>query len=236
MLERCNAWKTFLATFPTSSTQSIPRRLSFWSSQATSFPSRSEPSFSSEIPTSFGIAPNLGFLDPLPISTAQEEGFLGYPSSCWNDTFLGSGAISGLFSISSTHPIAVGGALVSSGFVNSLLVHTSHSKREREILGLAKTFMDKAVGKSSTRYSGSPKCPPSQSRKKNKCIKSTGQPDKLVLVADITMPQVLDMANLSIVGGARGRRFILKTLKAWVEAQWSKSLGYFPSTQVLARG
>jgi hypothetical protein len=47
-------------------------------------------------------------------------------------------------------------------------------------------------------------------RKKNKCIKSTGQAIKLVLGQ---MPQVVDMAATAVVGRVRGICFGIKTLK-----------------------
>jgi hypothetical protein len=116
-------------------------------------------------------------------------------------------------------------------------VHSSQSAKEGESLGLAKTLVDRVEKYSPIAVEGSYGSQQHSSlrHRKNRCIESRGHTFKLVLGSDLTMPQVVDMANIAVVGRDHGRRFFIKTMKEWVETNWSKSLGYSPPVQLLAR-
>jgi hypothetical protein len=59
---------------------------------------------------------------------------------------------------------------------------------------------------------------------------------RLVLGIDISEPQVMDMADTTVVIMAQGHRFNANLLKEWVDKAWSTHLGLAPKVQTLAWG
>lgn len=72
-------------------------------------------------------------------------------------------------------------------------------------------------------------------RRNINCVKNIGEVS-LVLGVDIWMPEVMGLAEMVLIGLARGHRFHPKSLKYWLWNTWSKALKYTPSIKTLSWG
>ena len=117
----------------------------------------------------------------------------------------------------------------SKGFIESLL-------RSSDQQGLA---LDPALEKGTTtngsgsRSSHDSSRGSSQKRRRNTCLKLTKEPLNLVCGENISMAQLLGMAETTVVGRVRGKYPSLEGLENWVNMNWYKLLNYMLEIMVL---
>lgn len=129
-----------------------------------------------------------------------------------------------------TSPLTdVSGPLVLEAFISYFLVFVPTSGREVVISNPVEGSREELVWDTPLVRANLAKDShyPSIRRRKNKCIKYKGRFAKLMVGEDISMPEVVDMVELALVGRANGRRFSLKTLNSWVKETWSKHFDPF---------
>jgi hypothetical protein len=60
-------------------------------------------------------------------------------------------------------------------------------------------------------------------RKRNKCIGAINESSNLILGEDLSMAEVLELADKHVVGKVYGKHFSEKTLKIWARTTWSSA-------------
>jgi hypothetical protein len=73
-------------------------------------------------------------------------------------------------------------------------------------------------------------------RKRNKVIDVVSDTTNLILGEDLSMAEVLELADKSVVGKVYGRHFSEKTLKIWVQSTWGSGQTPPPQIRRLSRG
>jgi len=74
------------------------------------------------------------------------------------------------------------------------------------------------------------------SRRKKNWIKKKQAGACYVFGLDVGWEEVLEMSKMTLVGKAMGRRFVIKTVIAWVVSNWQSHLGYAPEVVTLKGG